>query len=85
MKEKKYDEQPAGRRLQKAVDGPLIEKWYATMPTAELAHRLGLTVKQVSDYAYRNNFNESLGKDAAERSKVASENGKKGGRPRKKN
>ena len=29
MKDKQNDEQPAGRRLRKAVDGPIIEKWYA--------------------------------------------------------
>ena len=41
MKKKQNDAQRAGRRLRKAVDGPEIEKWYATMPTPELARQMG--------------------------------------------
>ena len=55
MKEKKNGGQPAGRRLRQKVDGPIIEKWYARMPTAELARRMGLTVKQIENYVYRHN------------------------------
>ena len=44
------------RRLRQAVDGPEIRRWYATMPTAELAQRKGLTVKQIENYVYRHNM-----------------------------
>ena len=84
MKNNKNGGQPSGRRLRKDVDGPKIREWYAWMPTAEVARRLGLKPRQVSDFAYRNNFEGCLGKDKAERKKVATENGKKGGRPRRK-
>ena len=84
MKNQRNGGQPSGRRLRKDVDGPKIRKWYAWVPTAELARRLGLKPRQVSDFAYRNNFEGCLGKDKAERRQVASENGRKGGRPRKK-
>ena len=84
MKNQRNGGQPSGRRLRKDVDGPEIRKWYARVPTAELARRLGLKPRQVSDFAYRNNFEGCLGKDKAERKKVATENGKKGGRPRRK-
>ena len=83
MKKKQKDVQPAGRRLRKAVDGPEIEKRFATTPTPELARQMGLTVKQIENYAYRENPKECVGKDAATRSRINSENGKKGGRPRK--
>jgi hypothetical protein len=46
MKEKKYVEPKAGRRLRKAVDGPKIMKLFAWMTTAEVARRLALKVKQ---------------------------------------
>ena len=84
MKNQRNGGQPSGRRLRKDVDGPKIRKWYARVPTAKLARRLGLKPRQVSDFAYRNNFEGCLGKDKAERKKVATENGKKGGRPRRK-
>lgn len=83
MKKKQNDAQQAGRRLRKAVDGPEIEKWYATMPTPELARQMGLTVKQIENYAHRENHKECVGKDAVTKSRINSENGKKGGRPRK--
>jgi uncharacterized protein YjcR len=84
MKDKQYDEKRTGRRLRKAVDGPMIKKWYALMPTAELARRLGLTVKQIKNYVYRENTEAWARKDAATLSRINSEKGRKGGRPRKK-
>ena len=39
---KLHNGQP-GRRFREAADGPVIMRNYATMPTAELAERLGLT------------------------------------------
>jgi hypothetical protein len=85
MKKKKQNGgQPVGRRLRKAVDGPEIEKRYATTPTAELARETGLTVKQIDNYVYRENPKRWGQKDAATLSQINSENGRKGGRPRKK-
>ena len=84
MKDKKYEEQPAERRLRKAVDGSEIEKRYAMTPTAELARDMGLTVKQIENYVYRENPELWARKDAATLSRINSANGRKGGRPRKK-
>ena len=58
----------------------MIRKYFAEMPTAELARMLGLEPRQVSDFAHRKNFERCLKKDKAERKQVARENGKKGGR-----
>jgi hypothetical protein len=85
MKKNKQNEgQQAGRRLRKAVDRQEIEKRYATTPTPELARGMGLTVKQIENLAHRENYNEWARKNAVTRSRINSENGKKGGRPRKK-
>jgi hypothetical protein len=68
------------RGLREAVDGPLIRRWYARMPTAELARQTGLTVKQITNYVYRHNTEPWARKL---RSVVSAENsvkGKKGGR-----
>ena len=73
-----------GRRFNEKVDGEMIRKYFAKMPTKELARMMGLEPRQVSDFAHRKNFEGCLKKDEAERKKVARENGKKGGRPRKK-
>ena len=84
MKQKHKDVQPAGRRLRKAVDGPEIEKRFATTPTPELARQMGLTVKQIENYVYRHNTEPWARKLASVRSAMNSEKGKKGGgRPRK--
>ncbi|MBO4215168.1 MAG: hypothetical protein J5888_02395 [Bacteroidaceae bacterium] len=76
-------EQPQ-RRFSKAKHGEEIMRLYRTMPTAELAERLGLEPRQISDFIYRNNCEGWAGKDSGERTRVASENGRKGGRPRRK-
>ena len=44
-----------GRRFREKVDGPVIRRWYAKIPTAELAERMGLTVRQITNYVYRHN------------------------------
>ena len=72
-----------GRRFREAVDGPEIMRLYATMGTAELAERLGLSVKQIKNYVYRQNLGRWARKDASYLSRINSEKGKKGGRPRK--
>lgn len=84
MKEKKYDGTRGHRRFRESVDGPEIMRLYATMPTAELAERLGLTVRQIKNYVYRHNLEDWARKDAAMLSRINGEKGKKGGRPRKK-
>ena len=72
------------RRFNEKVDGEMIRKYFANMPTKELARMMGLEPRKVSDFAHRNNFEGCLKKDKAERKHVARENGRKGGRPRKK-
>lgn len=85
MKNKNNNVQP-GRRFREAADGPVIMRNYATMPTEELAAMLGLTVKQIENYAYRQNTTPWAHKSAAVRSAENSKKGKKGGgRPRKSN
>ena len=82
MKNGQSEEPRKGRRFREKEDGEMIRRWYARMPTA--ARRLGLEPRKVSDFAHRNNFEGCLKKNKAERKQVARENGKKGGRPRKK-
>ena len=83
MKNKNNNGQPR-RRVREVVDGPVIRRLYATMPTAELAGMLGLSVKQIKNYVYRQNLGRWARKDADYLSRINSEKGKKGGRPRKK-
>jgi hypothetical protein len=84
MKKRKNQNEQPKQRFSKELYGDIIRRLFRLMPTAKLARLLGLEPRKVSDYIYRNNEKEWAGKDAAERSQVASENGKKGGRPRKK-
>ena len=84
MENNMKDKQQRKKRFSKAKYAETIKKLYHLMPTAELARMLGLEPRKVSDYAYRNNYERCLGKDKAERKLVARENGKKGGRPRRK-
>lgn len=82
-KKRKTYERPK-RRFRKAVDGPEVMKWYAVTPTAELARRMGLTVKQIENHVYSQNHDPWAHKTSAHKSAVNRVNGKKGGRPRKK-
>ena len=84
MKNGQSEEPRKGRRFREKEDGEMIRKYFAKMPTKELARMLGLEPRKVSDFAHRNNFEGCLKKNKAERKQVARENGKKGGRPRKK-
>ena len=77
------NEQPQ-RRFSKALYGEMIMRLFRLMPTAEVARRLGLTEKQVKNYVYRENVEQWARKDAATLSRINSEKGRKGGRPRKK-
>ena len=72
------------RRFNEKVDGEMVRKYFSKMPTKELARMMGLETRKISDFAHRKNFKPCLKKDEAERKQVARENGKKGGRPRKK-
>lgn len=71
------------RRFCAATDGPAIRRLYATMPTAELARMMELTVKQVKNYVYRQNLGRWARKESMYLSRINSEKGKKGGRPHK--
>jgi hypothetical protein len=83
MKEKNTNEKQRGRRFREVVDGPEIRKWYARMPTAELARRMGLTVKQITNFVYKWNMKPWARKLRSLLSAENSKKGKKGGRPRK--
>ena len=84
MKNGQSEEPRKGRRFREKEDGPVIRRWYARMPTAELAERMGLTVKQIENYVYNHNDEPWARKDAALLSAQNSVKGKKGGgRPRK--
>ena len=78
------ENEKTGRRFREKTDGEMVRRWFALMPTKDLAQMMGLKTRQVSDFAHRNNFEGCLKKNEAERKQVARENGKKGGRPRKK-
>jgi uncharacterized protein YjcR len=79
---KSKNERPC-RRFREVVDGPLVRRWYARMRTSELARMLGLKVRQIENFAHRNNTEPWARKHASVLSSINSEKGKKGGRPRK--
>ena len=83
MKKNQYDKEQPRRRFNKKVDGAVIRRWYAVMPTAELAGRMGLTVKQITNYVYRWNSEPWARKSASVLSAENSRNGRCGGRPLK--
>lgn len=84
MKEKNTNEKQLGRRFREAVDGSTIRELYAKMPTKELARLMGLTVKQITNFVYKWNMKPWARKLRSLLSVTNSKNGKKGGRPRKK-
>ena len=85
MKDKSIKEEvQRGRRFREEVDGPAIRKWYAKMPTARLARRMGLTVRQITNYVYRHNLCSWARKLPSVLAALNSKKGKKGGgRPKK--
>ncbi len=85
MKDKNINKEvQRGRRFRELVDGPVIKKWYARMPTAELARKFGLTVRQIENYVYRHNLFSWARKLPTLLAAENSKKGKKGGgRPRK--
>ena len=85
MKKNQYDKEQPRRRFCEKTDGPEVRRWYAVMPTAELAERMGLKLKQIENYVYNHNDEPWARKDAALLSAQNSVKGRKGGRPRKKN
>ena len=85
MKNGQSEKPQKGRRFCEKTDGEMIRKYFAEMPTKELARRLGLTVKQIENYVYNHNDEPWARKDPALLSAQNSVKGRKGGRPRKKN
>lgn len=71
------DNERSRRRFSKAKYAEIIKKRYHLMPTAELARAIGLTVKQIKNFVYRENLNRWARKDAATLSRINSEKGKK--------
>jgi hypothetical protein len=84
MKNGQSEEARKGRRFHEKEDGPTVMEWYAVMPTAELAERMGLTVRQITNYVYRWNSEPWARKSASLLSAENSRNGRRGGRPLKK-
>ena len=76
---KENDSEQKKRRFRSSVYGPLIKQLYSRMPTAELAEMLGLTVKQIKNYVYRENLGHWARKESSYLSKINSEKGKEGG------
>ena len=76
------------QRFSKKKFGKFIKENYRFRKTAELAEILGVETRRVSDYVHREKLYDKLNcwtsKDPSHRSKVCRENGRKGGRPRKK-
>ena len=83
MQNRKRNNEKPKRRFRSGEYGPKIMQLYSKMPTAELAGMLGLTVKQIKNYVYRQNLGRWAKKESSYLSKINSEKGKKGGRPRK--
>ena len=83
MEKKKRDDKKPKQRFKKDRDGEFILENYATKKTAVLAEARGMTVKQVENLIYRNKTKGKPCKDPDYLSKIRSESGKKGGRPRK--
>ena len=71
------------RRFREAVDGAFIRENYPTMRNDVLARKMGLTVRHVENYVYRCGKVDWAHKQPSVLSLVNSENGKRGGRPRK--
>ena len=84
MKKGQSEGSQKDRRFREKVDGPVIRRWYARMPTAELAERMGLTVRQITNYVYRHNDEPWARKLPSVLSAENSRNGRSGGRPLKK-
>jgi len=82
QKNKRHYEKPK-RRFRREDYEKLIEELYSTMKTAEIGKILGLTQKQIENGVYRMKTKGKPCKDKSYLSKIRSECGKKGGRPRK--
>ena len=78
MKNCKRNSEKKVSRFKKALLEEMIRDLFSTTKTAELARKLGVTEKMVSDFVYREKSMEASKrwtiKDAAHRSKVNREN-----------
>ena len=61
MENKMKDKEQRKKRFSKAKYGDFIRRFYRLMPTAELARRLGVESRKISDFIYRNNCEEWAG------------------------
>ena len=84
MKNGQSVEPRKGRRFREKEDGEMIRKYFAKMPTKELARMMGLTVRQITNYVYRHNMEPWARKLLSVLSAENSRNGRSGGRPLKK-
>ena len=84
MKKNKKESGQPQRRFHEVTDGPVIRKWYARMRTADLARKMGLTVRQITNFVNRESPEQWARKCKEVLSKINSENGRRGGRPKKK-
>lgn len=83
MEKKRNEHEASRRRFREATDWPVVRQWYARMRTEDLAGKTGLTVRQIENYVYRWNWEPWARKLASVLSAENSENGKRGGRPKK--
>ena len=84
LKKNKKDKQQRKKRFSKAKYGAEIMRLYRLMPTADLARKMGLTVKQITNFVHRESPEQWARKCKDVLSKINSENGRRGGRPKKK-
>ena len=77
MEQGRENNERTQRKFCMATDGPTIRRLYATMRTADLARKMGLTVKQITNYVYRHSDERWARKNPSVRSQINRENAKK--------
>ena len=77
MEKKKKDKQQRKKRFSKAKHVEEIMRLYRTMPTAELARMMGLTVRQITNFVHRESPKQWARKCKDVLSKINSENARR--------